>query len=85
MAGGVEFSQINGWAVTSQAPDQVIVSDSGQVQTGTQVYFATENGNTGSVFVPDQHYTVKKVHASIGIRAKVIDEIGSLTAGSVRQ
>lgn len=84
MASGVEFSQIKGWAVTSQAPDQVIVSDSGQVQTGTQVYFATESGNTGSIFVPDQHYTARKIHASINIRASVIDEVGKLTAESMR-
>lgn len=82
MAGGVEFSQISGWAVTSQSPDQVIVSDSGQVQTGTYVYFATEEGNTGSIFTPDQHYTTKKVHASIAIRAKLVDEIGRLTAST---
>lgn len=84
MSTGVEFSQITGWAVTSQAPDQTIVSDSGQVQTGTQVYFATEQGNTGSIFVPDQHYTKNKVHASLAIRAKLIDEIGSLTADSLK-
>lgn len=82
MAGNVMYDQINGWAVTSQAPDQVIVSDSGQVVTGTQVYFATAEGNSGSVFVPDQHYTEKKVHASLQVRASLIDKIGRLTATS---
>lgn len=79
----VQWDQVKGWAVTSQAPDQTIVTDSGAVLTGTYVYFATENGNTGSVFVPDQHYTVSKVHKSISVRAALVDKIGSLTAGSM--
>lgn len=84
MAGQIFYDKINGWAVTDQASDQVIVTSSGQVSTGTYVYFATENGNQGSVFVPDEHYTKNKVHQSISYKAKLIDEIGQLTAGSMQ-
>jgi hypothetical protein len=81
MADIVDYSTIKGWSVTSQATDQVVILDSGQVQTGTQVFFATEAGNNASVFVPDEHYTKAKVHAALNAKAKLVDEIGQLTAG----
>jgi hypothetical protein len=84
MANVVNYDLIKGWAVTDQATDQVTVTDSGKVVTGTQVFFATEQGNTGSVFVPDQHYTKTKVHASLAHRAALVDEIGALTSESMK-
>ena len=80
----VQFDQINGWTVTSQATDQLVITDAGQVVAGTQVYFATEHGNTASVFAPDQHYTREKVHKAISHRARLVDEIGQMTRDSLK-
>jgi hypothetical protein len=80
----IDYSSVKGWAVTAQNADQVIVTDAGQVITGTQVYFATEDGNNASVFAPDQHYTKHKVHKAIHHRAMLVDEIGRLTRDSLK-
>ena len=80
----IDYSKIHGWTVTSQAADQIIITDSGQVMSGTQVFFATEDGNAASVFAPDQHYTKKKVHAAIHAKATLVDEIGRLTRDSMK-
>jgi hypothetical protein len=80
----VDYSQIKGWTVTAQAADQVIVTDAGRPVTGVQVFFATENGNAGSVFVPDEHYHRDKIHKAIGHRAHLMDEVGRLTRDSLR-
>ncbi len=77
----IDYSTVKGWTVTSQATDQVVITDSGQVITGTQVFFATEAGNTASVFVPDTQYTKAKVHSALNAKAKLVDEIGQLSAG----
>lgn len=82
MARGINFENITGWAVTNQAPDQVIVTAAGQPVTGTYVYFATAEGNTGSVFMDDSHYTEKNTHAAVNARAELVDRVGRLTKGS---
>ncbi len=71
----------SGWNVTSQITDQVINTDAGQTVVGTYIYFATGDGNTANVFVPDNHYSKKdKVRAMIAEKAKLVDEIGRLSA-----
>lgn len=72
--------EITGWAVTDQAADQIVTTQAGDVVSGTYVYFATQQGNKGSVFVPDQHYTRDNVHKSVSARARLMDEIGNLVA-----
>lgn len=82
MARAFNFEQVTGWAVTDQAADQVVISPAGQAVTGTYVYFATGEGNQGSVFVDDPHYTEKNVHSAVTARAELMDRIGRLTKGS---
>ncbi len=80
----IDYSQVKGWTVTSQAADQVIISDAGRVLEGVQVFFATEDGNNASVFAPNQHYTKAKVHKAINHRARLVDEVGRLTRDSMQ-
>ncbi len=68
----------SGWQVTGQVTDQVRVTDAGQTQVGTYVYFTTGEGHSGSVFVPDQHYNAKTVHSMIAAKALMLDEVGKL-------
>lgn len=68
----------SGWVVTSQVTDQIINTNAGQTVVGTYVYFITGDGNEGSVFVPDVHYSAKTVTAMIEARADVLDEVGRL-------
>lgn len=69
------------WAVTSQAHDQVINTDAGETITGSYVYFRTGAGNSASVFVRDNLFTVDNVKAQINERARLIDEVGELSVG----
>jgi hypothetical protein len=83
MAGPLDFPRGTGWIVTGQDPDQAIVTPAGKPVTGTYVYFATGEGNTGSVFADDAHYQPKMVHAALAAKAALVDEIGRLTSQSV--
>ena len=69
------------WRVTSQAHDQVIVTQAGQSITGTYVYFLTGEGNEGSVFVPDPIYNEETVKAMVHDRAAKVDRVGRLHSG----
>ena len=82
MAGPLDFPSGAGWIVTGQDPDQLIITNAGKPIGGTRVYFATGDGNTGSVFVDDGHYHPKPVHAALHAKAALVDEIGRLTSES---
>lgn len=71
----------SGWTVTAQITDQVINTNAGQTVVGTYVYFTTGDGNSGNVFVPDEHYSAKKVRAMVHAKAELLDEVGGLAAG----
>ena len=68
----------SGWTVTGQVPDQYSAGAAGQPVIGTFVYFTTTEGNPGSVFIPEQHYTTENVRKAIEARATVIDSVGRL-------
>ena len=68
----------SGWKVTAQLTDQVETTTAGNTVIGTRVYFITGNGNEGSVFVPNQHYTAKNVHLRVKAAAVLLDEVGDL-------
>jgi hypothetical protein len=70
----------SGWIVTSQLTDQVIVNDAGKAITGVQIFFITGNGNEGSVFIANNHYTPKVVKPAIHAAAAQIDTIGQLSS-----
>lgn len=71
----------SGWIVTSQLTDQVILTDSGKAVTGVQIFFITGDGNEGSVFIANNHYTPKVVKPAIHASAAQIDTIGQLSSG----
>lgn len=69
----------SGWNVTGQVADQTILTNAGQAVTGVIVYFTTGDGHSGSVFIPDNHYTNKTfVHQAIQAKAVLMDEVGKL-------
>lgn len=70
-----------GWTVTAQLTDQVIITDAGRAVTGVQIFFITGDGNEGSIFVADNHYTVKTVKPMLDAKAALIDTIGSQASG----
>lgn len=69
-----------GWVVTAQVTDQVENNQANQTITGVRVYFTTSQGNDGVVFIPNNHYSPKNVHARVAAQARLIDEVGRLTA-----
>lgn len=72
-----------GWAVTSQAPDQLVIDEAGDPQRGTRVQFVTGLGERGSVFVPEHWYRANIVRDMINEKARLIDHIGTLTSESL--
>jgi hypothetical protein len=72
----------SGWRVTDQLTDQVIITQAGLAVTGVQVFFITGDGNTGSVFVANNHYTPKVVQEAIKAQAALVDTIGVLQSGA---
>lgn len=70
----------SGWTVTAQVTDQIINTNAGQSVVGTYVYFITGDGNEGSVFVPDVHYSAAKVKAMIEAKADLLDSVSRLAA-----
>jgi hypothetical protein len=69
----------SGWTITGQTQGSV-VNDSGQVVQGVNVFFRTGNGTSGSVFVPQNLYSVDNVRTMIAQQAATIDAIDNLTA-----
>lgn len=69
----------SGWVVTSQLTNQVNNTPTGGSQEGTWIYFTTNEGNSGAVFVPDNIYPNKsKVRALIQAQAQLIDDVGNM-------
>ncbi len=67
----------SGWIITGQVPDQYSAGAGGQPVLGVYVYFTTSDGNPGSVFVPDEHYTTANVRQMVEAKANVIDSVGA--------
>lgn len=73
----------DGWAVTSQAHDQVINTDAGQTVTGTYVYFLTNLGESASVFVPDNEYAqIHTTKEKLDHHARLVNRVRRLTSES---
>lgn len=51
----------------------------GQPTRGYRVYFTTNDGHSGSVFVEAARYTAVNVRAEIAARAATLDEVGRLS------
>jgi hypothetical protein len=70
----------SGWRVTSQLTDQVQITSAGQAVTGVQIFFVTGDGNEGSIFVANNHYTTKAVKPMLHAAAAQIDTVGVLAS-----
>lgn len=70
----------SGWTVTAQLTDQADITQAGRAVIGVQVFFITGDGNEGSVFVANNHYTQKVVEHAIHAAAGMLDTIGKLTS-----
>jgi hypothetical protein len=66
------------YTILRQATDQYDFSVPGDPVLGTQIYFKTGDGNTGSVFCPQEHYGITFVRALVESAAKELDGIGRL-------
>lgn len=69
------------WQVTGDVPNQWGFDAASNAVAGHVVSFTTGRGNKGSVFVPDDHYTVDEVRALVAAQAKRADDIRSLSSG----
>lgn len=67
------------WQVTSDTPDQLEFDNAGNPVQGHRVAFLTGEGNKGSVFVDDNHYTPAKVRELINAQAVKADAIANLS------
>lgn len=70
-----------GWKVTSQVVDQTTTDTAGNVVVGSYIYYITNEGNRGVVFVDNDHLTTKHVQETIRADAKRLDDIGRLAEG----
>lgn len=68
-----------GWNVTSQVTDQAVNTTAGQTVVGTYVYFVTNQGQEGSVFILDGQYNPTNVKNAIRAKAQVLDEVFNLS------
>lgn len=69
----------SGWTITAQVEGSQVIPP-GRVINGTTVYFSTGNGDSGSVFVPNDKYSVETVTAMVAARAAQLDAIANLSA-----
>lgn len=67
------------WTVTGDFPDQYSSAGYPTPALGHAITFITGNGNRGSVFVPNDHYTEESVRAIIQPQADLADTIAKLT------
>lgn len=64
------------WAVTSQQ-ETVDKGPDGRLTSGYRVFFTTQSGVQGSVFVPKAMYSVANVRAAIAGHARELDQVQS--------
>lgn len=68
------------WTVTGQTERDQVVPGSAPVK-GQQVFFQTQLGQQGSVFIPYTEYTTANIVAKIGAMAAQLDAVKQLTGG----
>lgn len=67
-----------GWQVTNVDSTAYSTDAKGNPVYGARVYFATHAGNSGQVFVPNDHLTPENVTAEVNKRAAIMDTIATL-------
>lgn len=69
------------WYVISQT-EVTQPGPQGRLVSGHRIVFGVSTGDTGSVFVPDDQYTVENVQAAIQARVALIVGVGALSGSS---
>lgn len=69
------------WRVTSDTPDQYQFDTASSPVLGHLITFITGNGNKGSVFVSNDHYSAPKVRQLVEAQAAIADDVASLSSG----
>lgn len=69
-----------GWRVTRQADGMITMDDQGLPVTGVQVYYVTDGGLAGSVFIPYAWYDPATVAAVITERVRAIGDVAALAS-----
>lgn len=67
------------WQVTGDTPDQYQFDNPGNPVLGHVIAFTTGEGNKGSVFVPNDHYSAAKVKTLVAAQAAIVDEVRNLS------
>jgi len=67
------------WEVTGDTPDQYDFNAGGNPVLGHVITFMTGERNRGSVFVPNDHYSVATVRKLIAAQAAIADGVGNLS------
>lgn len=67
------------WSVTGSTETREIAPDGTPVQ-GVRVYFTTGLGQSGSVFIPQNQFTVVNVRAAVSDKAVLLDQVASLVS-----
>jgi hypothetical protein len=70
----------SGWMVTSQQTNQVILDQANNPTVGTYIYYTTNDGNEGAVFLSDNHRSVANARKAIDVDADIVDGIGALSS-----
>lgn len=68
------------WTVTGQLDNQYSVDGSGQPILGHVISFITGGGERGSVFIPEDKYTVGNVERAIKAKAEIVAAVGRLAS-----
>lgn len=71
------------WYVISQT-EVTQPGTQGRLVSGHKVIFGLSTGDTGSVFVPDDQYTLQNVQAAIQARVALIVGVGALSGSNTR-
>lgn len=69
------------WMVTSQT-ETTDLDDQGRAVLGWRVYFRTQRGESGSVFIPAGRYNPLNVKAQIAPLAAHLDEVATMSGQS---
>jgi len=66
------------YKIIDQQPGQYDFTNPGNPVLGTIVTFMTSDGNSDTVFIPANRYTIANVRKAAAAKAKLVDEIGQI-------
>lgn len=67
-----------GWSISTQQ-EAAEVADNQTIVNGIRVYFRTQYGQTGSVFLPRDNYTPATVREAVTMQAATMDTVRTMS------